>query len=135
MEKEAEYCVNFKSDTNIEGIVALYDADDECHIEVVLSGKKYSATSNDYFEAFSIIRKELEMIGVIPQCYAAAKNVFPSPMSRGMGGGIKAYQLSIGKQALMKDLVNIFETSDNFEFVSVEEQESFYDQWLASLGH
>ena len=48
-----------------------------------------------------------------------------------MGGGLVAYQLTIGKHAEQKDLVPIFDFDDE-NIVSTETQEAFYKAWLSS---
>jgi hypothetical protein len=51
-----------------------------------------------------------------------------------MGDGRKAYKLSLGKQGRMADLVDIFAVGPDIELASVEDQEEFFQQWIASLG-
>jgi hypothetical protein len=66
-------------------------------------------------------------------CNGAAKNVFPSSMQFSMGNTRKAYKLSYGKQAKLEDMVDIFEFEEGLEFVSVDEQLQFYNQWINSV--
>ncbi|MBQ1326812.1 MAG: hypothetical protein IIY49_02110 [Eubacterium sp.] len=49
-----------------------------------------------------------------------------------MGEAIKAYQLTMGKQARMSDLVNIFAPCEVDEYATIEEQLIFYNDWLRS---
>src|SRR5688500_9437217 len=62
----------------------------------------------DLFDAFIALREALEEIGALPLCAGARPDVFPSGMSRSMGGGRKAYVTRIGEPARMADLVDIF---------------------------
>ena len=69
----------------------------------------------------------------MPHCNGASLDVFPSGMARSMGGGLRAYRLTLGKQALREDLVDIFELDDVFVPSSVESQDAHFDVWLGSL--
>ncbi|KLU03466.1 hypothetical protein RISK_004470 [Rhodopirellula islandica] len=55
-------------------------------------------------------------------------------MSRSMGGGVKLYRLTLGKQALMDDLIHMFDTDDDVEPASIADQRAFFDKWIGSLG-
>lgn len=79
------------------------------------------------------LRRELEKNEIQIICNGAAKNVYPSRMQLSMGTGIKAYKMYIGKQAKMSDVVNIFDCDGELEFVKIEEQSNFYNEWLRSL--
>jgi hypothetical protein len=86
-----------------------------------------------YFYALCGLRKQLEAIGLLIFCYGAIENVFPSPMIEAMGYGEKAYRLTLGRPALMQDLVSIFDYEANLIPVTVQKQSEFYDKWLRSL--
>ena len=60
-------------------------------------------------------------------CNGSARNVHPFAMQMSMGIGRKVYKLFMGQQARMKDVVDIFECDESFDFSSVEEQERYYD--------
>jgi hypothetical protein len=102
-------------------LLSLPDRDIECH-------------DRDYFEAFCRIRERLETVGIKPLCYGASRNVFPSGMGRDMGLGLRAYQLKLGCQPTMVDLVNIFERGPDVEPVTVEIQEEFFRTWVESIA-
>src|SRR6185295_18354608 len=84
------------------------DDEDRCCIRLACPGRTIDAEASDYFEALCQIRLSLEKDGLIPFCYGASLNVYPSGMARDMGAGLKAYKLTIGKHARMQDLVEIF---------------------------
>lgn len=91
--------------------------------------------ADDFFDALILIRRELEHDGLVPRCYGASRNVYPSSMSRQMGGGgVRAYRLDLGQQGRIKDLVNIFEDGPDVELVSPDDQEAYYEEWLRSIG-
>lgn len=51
-----------------------------------------------------------------------------------MGKGLKAYVMTLGKQALEEDLVNIFDSAEITKIGTVEQQKSYHNEWLKSLG-
>ena len=114
--------------------VTLLDEGEDCTLELRFDGECLSATDEDFFDAFAQIRKVLWERGIVPLCYGASRDVFPSAMARSMGGGVKAYRRTLGAHSRLEDLVFIFDGGPDIEPVSPEEQEEFYDQWLASLG-
>jgi hypothetical protein len=50
-----------------------------------------------------------------------------------VGYGDKAYKLSLGAQAKLSNLVNIFEVDADFVASTVDSQQEFYEQWLKTL--
>lgn len=92
------------------------------------------ATSEDCFDAFCSVRRGLEPLDLLPACYGAHLHAFPSGMSRSMGGGRKLYRLTLGKQALAKDLVQLFDAGEDVVPSTVENQRRFFDEWIGSLG-
>ena len=79
------------------------------------------------------IRKDLEHDGIQILCNGAARNVYPSPMMLNMGEGRSAYKVTLGHQALMKDVVDIFDYDESLICCSVEEQNQYYSNWVTSL--
>lgn len=120
-------------DDDEEAIFAEEEVGDTCKLTCIYRGKKLQAEADDYFEALVSIRRELEAEGLIPFCFGASLNVFPSPMARGMGGGLRAYRLKVGEPAKMSELVGIFDAGPDLIPASVSAQEAFYSDWLASL--
>jgi len=87
---------------------------------------------SSFFHALLELRRRLEPKGMMLVCYGASENVFPSGMAVNMGNGGKAYRLTLGRPALMADLVDIFDTGPDVVPVSVEKQEAFFQTWLRS---
>lgn len=111
-------------------------SEEDCPCRLVLRGADWEmeAEDDDYFGALCQIRERVKVDGLVPHCYGASKNVYPSAMSRSMGGAIKAYRFRLGQPAKISDLVCIFDSGPDVEPVSVAQQEAFYKEWLASLG-
>ncbi len=89
--------------------------------------------ADDVFDALVSLRRELEEMGAQLLCTGARPDVFPSGMSRAMGGGIKAYVNRMGLPARNTDLVNIFDSAESEIVGSVAEQIEFHMQWIESL--
>lgn len=96
-------------------------------------GKKFIGHGSDYFAAFEEVRKELEKISIIPFCYGASLNVYPLPANRVTNRGLSAYCLELGKPTTSNDLVEIFSESIDVMPSNLENQRSFYEDWLKSL--
>jgi hypothetical protein len=86
----------------------------------------------DLFEALARLREELAKLGVMPLCAGARRDVFPSGMSRSMGGGRKAYLTRLGYRTGPADLVDIFDVARE-NISSVADQAAFHRQWIESL--
>ena len=104
-----------------------------CHITFRYRGRVIEASADDYFDALRQIRLNLDTERLIPFCYGASLNVFPSGMSRSMGSGLKAYRLTVGHPALTKDLVSIFDSGHDVIPASVANQKQYFDDWIQSF--
>jgi len=104
----------------------------DCSITLIVEGKEISGTDRDFFEAFCRVREQLQNEGLIPLCYGASRNVFPSGLLRDMALGLRAYRLQLGQQSGRDDAVSIFDSGLDIDPVSVDIQNQFYDQWLRS---
>lgn len=101
-------------------------------LEDLLLGGEVRAS--DYFDCLVQIRKNFEKENFRILCNGARYDVYPSQMSRQMGKGLKAYVMTLGKQALEEDLVNIFDPAEITKIGTVEQQKSYHNEWLKSLG-
>jgi hypothetical protein len=104
--------------------------DDLCRIKFCFRGQTIEVLDFDYFEAFIQVRNRLEQERLIPVCYGASLNVFPSGMCRSMGEGLKAYRLKPGQMVKGEDLVGIFDTGPDVIPATVSGQREYYEQWL-----
>ncbi|WNR43674.1 hypothetical protein [Paenibacillus roseipurpureus] len=105
---------------------------DEVKLELNTNNDIISIQKEYFFEALIELRRILEDQGMILECNGAARNVYPSPMQISMGGS-KAYKLLKGKQAKLTDVVDIFDYDPSLEYVAIDEQLDFYNEWLESL--
>jgi hypothetical protein len=127
MEPEAEHIVSFTRGglPYLEGRFSVYDENNVIRLTLALGAETFTAEADDCFEAFCAIRRTLEADQIFPHCSGAVMNVFPSGMSRSMVAGMKGYRLTLGKQALMKDLVGIFDAEAKALPTTVAEQDEF----------
>lgn len=88
---------------------------------------------DDLFDALTALRSEFEARGCRLLCAGARVDVFPSGMSRSMGGGRKAYVTKLGKPTGETSLVDIFDYAEPNLVGTVEEQQEFRKRWIASL--
>jgi hypothetical protein len=109
------------------------EAGDRCLLVCRYRDRTISSEESDYFEALVAIRRQLQADGLVPYCYGASLNVFPSGMGRDMGRGLKAYKMVRGKHARLADLVEIFDEGPDIVPAKVEAQEKFFRDWLASI--
>jgi 1-acyl-sn-glycerol-3-phosphate acyltransferase len=104
-----------------------------CRLKASFAGAEYSVNASDFFDALQRIRCDfLEPRGVVPKCYGASLNVWPSGMARDMGLGLAGYLMESGKPAQEK--VGIFEGGPHMKLATVAEQTVFAENWHKSLG-
>ncbi len=85
-----------------------YSKDDTtCYLTLHCRGCDYEGVSWNLFDALCKARLQLEPQGLIPVCYGASENVYPSGMCLDMGSGSRAYLW--GKKGPLS-LVDIFAT-------------------------
>lgn len=112
--------------------VSIGSSKGRCHIAIKYRSNTLTVWALDYFECLSKLRLQLEPEGLIPFCYGASLNVFPSGMCRDMGSGLAAYRLTKGKPIHRDDLVNIFMAGHDVIPSSVMAQQEFFEDWLQS---
>ena len=119
-------------DDDEAGILTTDRQGEGCRLSFLVRGRLVEAVADDFFEAFCQVRQQLETDSLIPFCYGASLNVYPSRMSRQMASGTVAYVLTMGKSAETR--VKIFDSGPDVKPASVDNQKKFYADWLASLG-
>lgn len=110
----------------------LSEIEGEINLEIEIERTIYFSKSDNIFDSVVELRKKLELNNIYLLCNASAINVYPSGMQKEFGG-TKAYKLQMGKQAILIDVVDIFDYDSELKIGSVKEQEEFYESWLESL--
>lgn len=135
MEPEEIYPISITRGSEfLSGTAKLFEtSDDQVRLVLITSDHTVETEAPDYFEALQKARRELVRKGMDLYCYGASRDVYPSGMSRSMGGGLQAYRLVMGKQAT-GPLLNIFDFGPDIDLASVEDQDRFFEAWIESLG-
>ena len=110
----------------------LSEIEDEINLKIEIERTIYFSKSGNIFDSIVELRKKLESKDIYLLCNASVVNIYPSPMQKDFGG-TKAYKLQMGKQAVLADVVDIFDYNSELKIGSVEEQKKFYENWLESL--
>jgi hypothetical protein len=113
-------------------IFTLFDEGEHCRLRCEYRDKAVESTATDFFQALCNVRSLLAKDSLIPFCYGASLDVYPSGMARDMGRGLRAYKLAVGRHAKIDNLVEIFAEGPDVIPASVAAQEEFYHGWLAS---
>jgi hypothetical protein len=85
------------------------------------------------FEALIAMRRSFEERGYRLLCAGARPDIFASSVSRDMGGGRKVSIVTMGLQADLDTLVDIFDYAGPDLVGTVEEQYAYRRKWLASF--
>ena len=110
----------------------LSEIEGEINLEIEIERTVYFSKSDNIFDSVVELRKKLELNNIYLLCNASVINVYPSGMQKEFGG-TKAYKLQMGKQAILIDVVDIFDYDSELKIGSVKEQEEFYESWLESF--
>lgn len=122
------------SSGGISHIQLEYSTTPPWRIEVMIHGKLLKFHGDDLFDAMCEMRKKFESMNILLLCNGSRIDVYPSRMSRQMGGGRKAYILKLGQQAKLSDLIDIFDKAEALVVSTVDEQKNFYQNWIKSLS-
>ena len=110
----------------------LSEIEDEINLKIEIKRTIYFSKSDNIFDSVLELRKKLELKNIYLLCNASAINVYPSGMQKEFGG-TKAYKLQMGKQAVLADVVDIFDYDSELKIGSVKEQEEFFESWIESF--
>jgi hypothetical protein len=125
------YCVNIGSGNKFKLLLEKTEYDtDTIEMKINYNNEILQNNEEDYFVCYQKIKDKLLKYNIGIQCYGSMVNVYPSPMMRASNN--LAYILEMGKAALKKDIVNIFDYIDINKFATSEEQNNFYKKWIES---
>lgn len=110
----------------------LSEIEGEINLKIEIERTIYFSKSDNIFDSVVELRKKLELNNIYLLCNASAINVYPSRMQKEFGG-TKAYKLQMGKQAILIDVVDIFDYDSELKIGSVKEQEEFFESWIESF--
>lgn len=136
MDEEDLYPIQLRlrDGTLVDGVVSLdCETETDCTLTLTFQGRRYTSTAGDYFDAFCLVRLQLEQEGILPICYGASRTVYPSGMCRDMARGATGYKLTIGQHGRQEDFVSLFASGSDVEPATVAEQQAYVEAWRASL--
>lgn len=129
MEKYKIVVVNLKSELEEELLIEVDEAEtsEEIVIKALIMGQEITALNYSYLQAYQEFRDRLLSLGYGMKCNGSRINAVQSGMLSGVD---KVYLVEMGKPALMKDVMNIFDFADINEFPNTQQQEAFFEQWI-----
>lgn len=104
------------------------------------TGRSWNSAGPDLFDCFNEIRRQVEPSGIRFCVNGARIDAHPSSMSRQMGGGQILYVLpkpSLGRKIIWiagwtrRKKVYIFSPAPRHLVGSVDQQEEYFDKWIA----
>lgn len=105
--------------------------DEEISIAIAnICGRKKTYVERDFYKCFALLRKDNPQLDFY--CKGAKLNVHPSSMSSQMSLGLKAYELEVGREPTVNDLVFIFDYEDQGLTTNPDEQRLFYLAWMGA---
>lgn len=110
-------------------IIFVSEKDEDFIIETTIDGIEIKSVGYGYFEVFQEFRDKLLELGYGLKCNGARINAIQSNM---MGACDKIYLVEMGKPALLKDIVSIWDYAEINEFPYTEEQQAFVNRWSNS---
>jgi len=124
------YDLNRKSE--IESVVLADEGElsDDIILKITLGNISLTAKSDGYFSAYQWLRDELLKNGYGLKCNGSLINATQSSM---MSYTPKIYLVEIGKQALLKNIVDIWGYRDLAYFPDTKEQNQYIEKWWTSL--
>ena len=132
MEKYDIKLYDMNRSSEIAGVVFADEGEssDDIVLKIEVEDIAVTAKAEDYLSAYQKIRDELLKNGFGLKCNGSLINANQSAM---MSYTPKVYLVEIGKQALLKDIVNIWGYCDINYFPDTKEQNQFTEKWWASL--
>lgn len=109
-------------------VVKIFD-DDIIKLQFKSNHINILKSADNHFDALLELRKDLEKMGIKLLCKGCCENVYPSAMMFDMGNTRKAYTLNLGESAKKSSLVDIFDECYIEEYVSIKEQQNFFNKW------
>jgi len=116
----------------LDGRLWIYD-DHAWRVTLEIESEIWECAGKDLFSAIRELRNILDQRGWRLLCAAARFDVYPSGMSREMGGARKAYSTSLGQPARLSNLIDILDFAPAVLVGTVHEQDAFHEKWIRSL--
>lgn len=130
MEKYNVVLLKTDSGTEINSVIYADEDETDVILKISIDDKEIISASEQYLEAYRKIRDELLKDGYVLKCKGSLINAVQSAM---MAYTSKIYLVQKGRQALQKDVVNMWEYCNINHFPTTAEQKRFTEEWYSSL--
>lgn len=130
MEKYNVVLLKMDSDIEVNSVIYAHEDETDITLKTVIDDKDIISGSVQYLEAYQKIRDELLKNGYGLKCKGSLINAVQSAM---MAYTSKIYLVHKGRQALQKDIVNIWDYCNIKHFPTTVEQKKFTEEWYISL--
>lgn len=132
MEEYLVTLVELKTDS--EMTTSIFEDEEETTgntvLKVHISDQEICASDYNYLPAYQKLRDKLLVMGYGIKCNGSLLNAVQSGM---MGANDKVYLVELGRQALFKDIVSLYDYADIKEFPDTSAQNSFFEKWSKSI--
>ena len=119
--------LNEKTELIIRVEVDEAEISENIYINAKIKEQEFTSSSYNYLSAYQEFRDKLLEIGYGIKCNGSRINAVQSGM---MGATDKIYLVEVGKQAMMKDIVHIWDYADIDSFPNTKQQNDFFNQWI-----
>ncbi len=107
------------------------ESSDDIVLKTVILEREFCSSNYNYLSAYQELRDKILELGYGIKCNGSRINVVQSGM---MGASDKIYLVEFGRQALMKDVVGIFDYAEINEFPNSLQQNEYSMKWFDSLN-
>lgn len=123
--------LNSKDELSVQVLVDEAETTEDIVIRLIIKEQEFTASNYSYLPAYQEIRDKLLVAGYGIKCNGSRLNGVQSGM---LGTTDKVYLVVMGKQALMKDVVHIWDYAEIDTFPNTKQQNAFFEQWLKTLN-
>lgn len=131
MEKYTVTIIGLKSKTETELEIYADEDSDDIVLKTVINNRVIIVSDCAYLSAYQKLRDYVLSMGFGMKCNGSRCNAVQSGM---MESNAKIYLVEIGSQALLRDIVGIYDYADINEFPNTQEQKAYFQKWIDSLG-
>lgn len=118
-----------RNERSVEVEVDEAELSDNITIRAILNEQEITSANDNYLPAYQEFRDKLLVLGYGIKCNGSRLNAIQSGM---LGATDKVYLVEIGKQALMKDIVHIWDYAEIDVFPNTKQQDEFFEEWCMS---
>jgi hypothetical protein len=131
MEKYIVTIIGLKSKTETELEILADEESDDIVLKTVINNLEIIVSDCTYLSAYQKLRDYVLSMGFGMKCNGSRCNAVQSGM---LGPNPRIYLVELGSQALLRDIVGIYDYADINEFPNTQEQKEYFQKWIDSLG-